>query len=142
MANVSSYEEDFTMSTPVFEKDLTGLLDGGTERLAGSLVCQDSRQGLPELLTAVQAPPPLGFYSHIGVPLPGFLMPHQAPVYSPASLAVALTDVTPTMISSFVKIGSARHTRSDRERVGLIRGAFDKLTPYLWICRAASGSVA
>jgi hypothetical protein len=26
MANVSSYKEDFTMSTPVFEKDLTGLL--------------------------------------------------------------------------------------------------------------------
>jgi len=26
MANVSSYKEDFTMSMPVFEKELTGLL--------------------------------------------------------------------------------------------------------------------
>jgi hypothetical protein len=67
------------------------LEDGGPERLAGTLISQDSRQGLPELLTAVQAPPPLGFYSQQAVPLPEVLMPHQAPVYSPASLAVALT---------------------------------------------------
>jgi hypothetical protein len=66
------------------------LEDGGPERLAGTLVRQDPRQWLPELLTAVQAAAPPGFYSQHAVPLPEVLMPHQA-VYSPASLTLALT---------------------------------------------------
>jgi hypothetical protein len=52
------------------------LEDGGSERLAGPLVCQDSRQRLPELLITVKATPPLRFYSQEAVPLPEVLMPH------------------------------------------------------------------